>query len=88
MGKEILSIFCPACGAPAKFDIVHQIYRCGYCGGKVKIEDARKEKIEFQKNQSQRIKKSVKNFKMSTASCSGGGATLVFEKNEALSNCA
>lgn len=88
MGKEILSIFCPACGAPAKFDIVHQIYRCGYCGEKVKIEDARKEKIEFQKNQSQRIKKSAKNFKMSTASCSGCGATLVFEKNEALSNCA
>lgn len=25
---------------------------------------------------------------MSTASCSGCGATLVFEKNEALSNCA
>lgn len=88
MGKEILSIFCQDCGAPAKFDIIHQIYQCSHCGGKVKIEDARREKIEFQKNQSERIKKSSKNFEMSTATCSGCGATLIFEKNEALSSCA
>lgn len=74
MGKEILSIFCQDCGAPAKFDIIHQIYQCSHCGGKVKIEDARREKIEFQKNQSERIKKSSKNFEMSTATCSGCGA--------------
>lgn len=87
MGKEILSIFCPSCGAPAKFDIIHQIYQCGYCGGKVEIEEARREKVEFQKNQNERIRESAKNFEMSTVSCSGCGATLVFEKDEALSNC-
>lgn len=87
MGKEILSIFCPSCGAPAKFDIIHQIYQCSHCGGKVQIEDARQEKIEFQKAQNEKLKKSAKNFEMSTTSCSGCGATLVFEKNEALSKC-
>lgn len=87
MGKEILSVLCPNCGAPAKFDIVHQIYRCSHCGGKVKIEDARQKKLEFQKAQNEKLKESAKNFEMSTASCSGCGATLVFEKNEAISNC-
>ena len=51
MGKEILNISCPSCGSPAKFDIVHQIYRCASCGGKVKIEKARQNKLEFQENQ-------------------------------------
>ena len=55
MGKEILSIFCPSCGAPAKFDIIHQIYQCSHCGGKVQIEDARQEKIEFQKAQNEKL---------------------------------
>ena len=88
MGKEILNIFCPDCGVPAKFDIIHQIYKCSHCGGKIKIGDVYREKIEFQKNQNQRIKESAKNFELSTTSCSGCGATLVFEKNEALSSCA
>ena len=49
MGKDILSIFCPSCGAPAEFDIVRQIYRCSYCGGTVKLEDARQEKERYQR---------------------------------------
>ena len=88
MGREILNILCPHCGAPAKFDIVHQIYRCGYCGGQVEVENARRQKAEFQWYQNQRVKAAAMNFPMSTASCSGCGATLVFEKNEALSTCA
>ena len=46
MGKEILDIHCPQCGAPANFDIVHQVYECGYCGGTVKVEAALEEKTE------------------------------------------
>ena len=88
MGREILNIACPQCGAPAKFDIVHQIYRCGYCGGQVAVENVRRQKAEFQWQQSQRVMQSAKNFPMATASCTGCGATLVFEKNEALSTCA
>ena len=88
MGREILNIACPQCGAPAKFDIVHQIYRCGYCGGQVAVENVRRQKAEFQWQQSQRVMQSARNFPMATASCTGCGATLVFEKNEALSTCA
>ena len=88
MGKEILNISCPSCGSPAKFDIVHQIYRCASCGGKVKIEKARQNKLEFQENQRKRLEKSAKDYSMSTTSCTGCGATLVFEKDEAVSNCA
>lgn len=88
MGREILNISCPQCGAPAKFDIVHQIYRCGYCGGQVTVENVRRQKAEFQWQQSQRVMQSARSFPMATASCTGCGATLVFEKNEALSTCA
>ena len=87
MGKEILNISCPSCGSPAKFDIVHQIYKCASCGGNVAIEKARQDKLEFQENQRKRLKKASKNFPMSTTSCTGCGATLVFEKDEAISNC-
>ncbi len=87
MGKEILNISCPSCGSPAKFDIVHQIYRCASCGGKVEIEKARQDKLEFQDNQFKRLKESAKDYSMSTTSCTGCGATLVFEKDEAVSNC-
>ena len=88
MGREILNIVCPQCGAPAKFDIVYQIYRCGYCGGQVAVENVRREKVELQRAQSQRVIASAMSFPMSKASCTGCGATLVFEKNEALSTCA
>lgn len=33
--KNPLEIRCSACGAPAEFDIIHQIYQCRYCGQKV-----------------------------------------------------
>ena len=87
MGKEILNISCPSCGSPAKFDIVHQIYRCASCGGKVGIEKARQDKLEFQENQRKKLEESAKDYSMSTTSCTGCGATLVFEKDEAISNC-
>ena len=28
---EPINIYCSSCGAPAKFDIAGQIYRCAYC---------------------------------------------------------
>ena len=47
MEKDILAIYCPACGAPAQFDIVHQVYRCQYCGEQVSIEKAREAKSQI-----------------------------------------
>lgn len=88
MGKEILNIHCPQCGAPANFDIVHQVYECGYCGGTVKVEAALEEKKDYRNAQQKKMKKSAEAFSLESASCSGCGATIVFEENEALSKCA
>ncbi len=88
MGKEILNIHCPQCGAPANFDIVHQVYECGYCGGTVKVEAALEEKKDYRDAQQKKMKKSAEAFALESASCSGCGATIVFEENEALSKCA
>lgn len=87
MGKDILSIFCPSCGAPAEFDIVHQLYRCSYCGGTVSLENARQEKEQYQSKIRQKVKQDARKYPLMTTSCTGCGATLVFEENEAVSSC-
>lgn len=87
MKKDILSIYCPSCGAPAEFDIIHQIYHCGYCGSKVKLEDAKQEKELYQKDIRHKVGRDVKKYPLMKSSCSGCGAQLVFEENEALATC-
>ena len=81
MRKNILNIYCPSCGAPAQFDIVRQIYCCQYCEGKVTIEDAKKVKDQITRVSNKKVEK---DFGLETTSCSGCGATVVFEENEAL----
>lgn len=88
MEKDILSIYCPGCGAPAEFDIVRQVYRCSYCGTSVMLEHARQEKEQYREQVRQKIKRSTSDFPLMTSSCSGCGATLVFEENEAVAACA
>ena len=34
-----LAVYCSYCGAPAEYDIVHQEYHCGYCGGTTDIHE-------------------------------------------------
>lgn len=87
MEKEILNITCPGCGAPAHFDIIHQVYACRYCGGKVGIESALKQKQDFKDARQKKIRETAKEYNLIKANCTGCGATLVFEENEALSNC-
>lgn len=88
MEKEILNIYCPNCGAPAAFDIVQQVYACGYCGGKVQIEEAVAQKQELIRERRKNLRGTAGQYDLATASCSGCGAELIFEKGEALSNCA
>ncbi|MDO5138527.1 MAG: hypothetical protein Q4D71_08750, partial [Oscillospiraceae bacterium] len=78
----------PSCGAPAKFDIIRQEYVCGYCGGQVGIKDALQEKQGFRQIHKDKMNDSLKSYRLMQANCSGCGATLVFEENEALSSCA
>ena len=88
MENRIVDIHCPSCGAPANFDIVRQKYVCGYCGGQVGIREAQQSKQGFRKIRAAKLKEDVSKFQLYSASCSGCGATVVFEENEALSNCA
>ena len=85
MEHRITDIHCPQCGAPADFDIVKQIYVCGHCGGTVGITEAQKEKQGFRSLQQEKLKNSAKKYRLFRTSCSGCGAEVVFEENEALS---
>ena len=62
--KRITDIHCPNCGAPAKFDIIRQRYLCGYCGGSVGISEALQQKQGFRKLQGDKIRNSVKQFRL------------------------
>lgn len=84
MEKNILNIYCPSCGAPAQFDIVHQEYRCSYCGGKVALEKAKNEKSQIRRKYE---KFQEKEYALEMTNCSGCGASVVFEEGEALSKC-
>ena len=88
MEHRITDIHCPQCGAPAAFDIVKQMYVCGYCGGTVGISEAQREKQGFRSMQREKLKDAVKKYQLFSTSCSGCGAEVVFEENEALSECA
>ena len=84
----IADIHCPKCGAPAVFDIYYQKYHCRYCGAEVEISEAQEQKLGFRKMRSEHLQTSVTQFRLFSASCEGCGADVIFEENEALSNCA
>ncbi|MBR1760323.1 MAG: hypothetical protein IJ741_03985 [Schwartzia sp.] len=81
-----LAVYCSYCGAPAEYDIVHQEYHCGYCGGTTDIHepvqrlgawrDARKKEVLRDK--------SVAEEKCVCRNC---GAEVVIPEGEAMGNC-
>ncbi len=87
METRIIDIHCKQCGAPARYDIIRQEYRCGYCGGITGLEDAVREKKGFRKMQGTRLQREVKAFSLVKTSCTGCGAEVVFAESEALSGC-
>ena len=84
---KIVDIHCPACGAPANFDILKQRYLCSHCGSEVGISEACRQKEGFRKIQADRLQQDVKRFKLVKSSCSGCGAEIVFDESEAVSGC-
>ena len=86
--KNISDVFCPSCGAPAHFDIINQQYKCSHCDGTVGIREALKEKLGFRRLHQEKMKNAAKDYKLYSASCSGCGATVVFEENESMTTCA
>ncbi|MBP5575612.1 MAG: hypothetical protein J6X67_02465 [Treponema sp.] len=89
LGKaKIYDIHCPSCGAPAYYDIKSHFYRCHYCDGKVQVSKALEQHKGFRNIQSQKMSESRTRFDLQKAECTGCGAELVFEKGDALANCA
>ncbi len=86
--RKTTEIYCPNCGALAEYDIVHQNYRCSHCGSLLEIEDALKQNQGFRSLAKEKMKQSIKNYRLFRAECSGCGAEVVFEENEALGKCA
>ena len=87
MDNRIVSVYCPQCGAPARFDIVKQQYLCDHCGGKVTVDEVLEQKKGFRRIQSKKISESLKDFRLFHFTCNGCGADLVMEEKEALSTC-
>ncbi|MBQ8053831.1 MAG: hypothetical protein IJ198_08545 [Lachnospiraceae bacterium] len=86
--NKITDIHCPNCGAPASYDIRKGIYACQHCGGKVTVGQALEEKRGFRSLQQTKMREMAPKYRLDRASCSGCGAEVVFEENEALANCA
>ncbi|MCR5481211.1 MAG: hypothetical protein K6F52_00230 [Clostridia bacterium] len=81
-------IHCPSCGAPAYYDIRSHVYKCRYCGMKVGIDKAIKNHKGFRAIQKNKMKESLKNFELQRGACTGCGAEVVFDKSNAVANCA
>ena len=90
MGSKTLSPFvirCSHCGAPAKFDIRRQNYRCEYCDGVSSLEapvtQARlwREQAGGQKQTEMAAHPAV------VCSCPGCGARVLLSEGEALETC-
>lgn len=86
--NKIADIHCPNCGAPAAYDIRSGVYACKHCGGKVTVDAAQAQKRGFRSLQQTKMQSSASKYRLQHASCSGCGAEVVFEEDEALANCA
>ena len=85
---EPIHIFCSSCGAPAKFDISGQVYRCAYCGGETGIREPLAEKQGFRRVHRARLEAERRTFPVAACQCTGCGATVAFPEGDALADCA
>ena len=85
---EPINIYCSSCGAPAKFDIAGQIYRCAYCGGVTGIREPLAEKQGFRRAHREKLQAKRRTFPLQKALCTGCGAQIIFPEGEALTGCA
>jgi ribosomal protein L37AE/L43A len=86
--KKLYDIHCPSCGAPAYYDIRKRFYNCSYCGNKVGIDAAKNEHKGFREISHRKIQKSIKDFELEKAVCTGCGAEIIFNTGDAVANCA
>ncbi len=86
--NHIADIRCTSCGAPADYNIRTGKYACSYCGGKVEIGEAQEQQRGFRELRKKNMQESLGHYRLQRASCTGCGAEIVFEENEALTSCA
>ena len=86
--RNIADIYCPSCGAAARYDIRRQLYVCRYCGGQVGIDEALQQKRGFRTLQQEKIREEARQYKLIKAECPGCGAEIAVAENEALTDCA
>lgn len=81
-----LAVYCSYCGAPAEYDIVHQEYHCGYCGGTTDIHEPVQRLGEWRDARKKEVlrDKSVTEEKCVCQNC---GAEVVIPAGEAMGNC-
>jgi ribosomal protein S27E len=80
-----LRIYCKNCGAPVAFDIVHQTYRCSYCGTDNSIEEVRKEQQTWRQLHQEHLEEpEVPRISCHCPSC---GAEVLFPAGEAAAHC-
>ena len=85
---EPINIYCSSCGAPARFDIAEQVYRCAYCGGVTGIREPLAEKQGFRRDHRTRMAAQRAQFLLHATTCTGCGARIIFPEGEALTGCA
>ena len=85
---EPINIYCSSCGAPAKFDIAGQVYRCAYCGGRTGIREPLAEKQGFRQAHREKLAQKRGDFPLQEARCTGCGAQVIFPEGEMLTGCA
>lgn len=85
---EPIDIYCSSCGAPAKFDIAGQVYRCAFCGGVTGIREPLAEKQGFRAAHRARLAAKRREWPLLSCECTGCGAQLIFPEGEVLTGCA
>ena len=84
--RNPLAVYCSHCWAPAEFDIVHQEYHCGYCGGTTGIKepvqrlgewrDARKKEVLAEESAAEELQV-----------CQNCGAQVLIPQGEVMGSC-
>ena len=81
-----LAVYCSYCGAPAEYDIVHQEYHCGYCGGTTDIHEPVQRLGEWRDARKKEVLKD-KSVAEEKCVCQNCGAEVVIPQGEAMGNC-
>lgn len=85
--KNPLEIRCAACGAPAEFDIIHQVYQCRYCGQKVDVSEPVEHLKKWRALKKLNSQVNGEDIHQSVHTCKNCGAEILIPEGEAGGRC-